>query len=121
MTNFDPLDAPLKEAPSKKKEIPYVYTPKQMRLFKKGIWFTVVLNSLLYAVFAGINKVEEYFFPWLWLQMIIAILLGGVVGIYAFFKCRHLPYELRFKQWFTLYFLSIQCLVTILLIASFFM
>ena len=120
MTNLDPLDAPLKERkpqPTKKKE-DYIYSPRQMRLFKRGVWMVLALNSMLYAVIAGRNKISESLSLGFWLQLIIVVLLGIIVGIYALFRYRYLPYGLRFGQWFTLYFLSAQCFVTLLLIVA---
>lgn len=120
MPNFDPLDAPLKERNNQpiKKKLDYIYSPRQMRLFKKWTWLVLVLNGMLYAVITGRYKMSEYGYVGLWMQFVIAIILGIVVGIAALFQYRHVPYSRRFRQWFIVYFLSVQCFVTLLLIVA---
>lgn len=119
MSSIDPLDAPLHASTINTTPKKYICSPRQIKLFLRGIVVLLPLNTVL----------------WLWLLassfaaiewMIVGTIQGGfavalllVIGLNALFIHKHLPYHTRVWQLFVLYYLSSQVVMTLLYVVFF--
>jgi hypothetical protein len=107
----EPLDAP------EIKQKQHLYPPQKIRQLLGLVVVLMPFNWLGHTWWMQINWTAENLWIMLMIQLLVAVLIAFVVGIYAFFKEQQLPYLVRFGQWFLFYFVVFQVLYALGLIS----
>jgi len=105
---FDPLDAPENDQPA-----PLLYPTERIHLLIWSLVFLMPFNWVGHTWCLKIKWTLENLWIMLMIQLLMGVLIAFLVGIYAFFKQQHLPYFVRFGQWFLSAFVTFQVLYTI--------
>lgn len=119
MSSIDPLDAPLHASTINTTPKKYICSPRQIKLFLRGIVVLLPLNTVLWLWLVA-NR-----FAWGELTLVgmiqggFAVALLFVIGLNALFIYKHLPYYTRVWQLLVLYYLSLQVVMTLLFVVFF--